>query len=582
MVNRKPNGLEKAFMIRQRHLAEKQGRPHEYIKWVRRILASVFSCREGRVRATMAWYKIRPDLIKREGIAGADAAFVRKYIGLAGSQRERETLEGEAAEILRMPLGVIERISRGVRVQTATLLDETYPNSGDPRRQNLERILRHDFDPVELLRGGEHVDYGTPMKDKARGVAGAYLDRHFSAEAYRRSAVLCLPGKRCLEVPMYLDRGVPPQNIVGVEGGDRLACAEFAVTARECGITGKIARLEEFLPTDKTRFNVAFLDFDTPVSQDILKKIASQLLLAERAVVIVNTMAKREQLDVQEELQWLWDHMRRSVDDEAALERAHRQFVGEPEPTQMEGSGEWSLGDSREMAPALWMAGMERKENWGFGGKAARFPLVPSVEGAGYTSERRLVQENLYTVFPAIQQEVITLLRDHGLVNRADLDEVKALSHLDVMFDDVVFGNKYITDLEKYSYQSETSAKAGSFHTDMALILTPRQLYQRLEPAVEFLLTIVGRALEVYATGEDPATLRRFKFAIMRGRNEFVAPGEALKTDAVACLLDGTIICQKQVHVLLNALREHHAFRSRESTYASLLKKTVKPRMPIE
>ena len=587
MGNRKiRNPLEKALIVREIFLAERKGAPKEELTEIRKIIADTLRCSLERVSASGSWGKIRPQNIIKGGLVEKDVKFIRSYVGLAGSGTQQSELQQEMTEIFPMlPMALIRHITMGMRTELDALLTA---EAGDAIREIVPAsILDATYSPVPLLRGdgGAHTDYNTPRKRKWRQIALRSPIEEFlpTAEVRGTKNALCLAGKECREIDeVLLPLAFSPERIIAVEGGDRIASAQFKLRARERGVDYQAMLLEEFLPQSKTRLHVASIDLAGQLCPTF-QEIAGQLLLAERAIVIFNTLARREAGFTQQDLEWLWGQMVSEAEREEKVDAIYRSWSGElPLPPQQ--TQEWSLGLARELSPLVLVAGMLRKENWGFGGKVSHLPLLEHARNYPINYERARVQENLQTALQPMLRQIITLLSKADVIDRTNINEVKGVIGMDRMFYDVIFGNKYISKLRKFVYDSDWSTGNLVYHTDIAVIHTPLGLYQdhEVKNATEFLLQCVSDAIRCMHENPEPEPLAHYSFSLMR--NDFlIDPTEAKKSDYLVCLRDGKIVQggKKPVHTLLNAARKHHEYRSREGNYGNLRKQLEEPRMRI-
>ena len=145
-----------------------------------------------------------------------------------------------------------------------------------------------------------HVNYDNPTKQLWRSKWKEFITKHSFASEREKMRVLCLPGKRCLEIPLYLELGIKPENIVGVEGGDDQARSEFRTNAKQFGIVVKLDRLENII-NDMGVFEIISMDFTGPLSKnclDILKKMplapAPDNGCNTKSFFMINLLGKRE------------------------------------------------------------------------------------------------------------------------------------------------------------------------------------------------------------------------------------------------------------------------------------------------
>jgi len=146
-----------------------------------------------------------------------------------------------------------------------------------------------------IAGGGEHFEYDNEAKIEWRRKLQAFINKNTDPSERANMRVLCMPGKKCLEIPVYTELGFRPENIVGVEGGDSAAREEFARRANELGIEGRLGRLEKGVVQDDLPFDLVSLDFLGAMCPTYLKVLATTPL-SNRSIVCINAMAKREDL----------------------------------------------------------------------------------------------------------------------------------------------------------------------------------------------------------------------------------------------------------------------------------------------
>lgn len=218
----------------------------------------------------------------------SDKEFIRNYVAEVEDE-EKKLRRKELAEQYGVSLAKISAVTAWtkIRAQRTNLVSRP-----------VEVIVVKEEDNAE----GCHVNYDNPTKQLWREKWKQFLAKHTLPGEREKMRVLCLPGKKCLEVPLYLELGFNPKNITGVEGGDEAAKSEFHSNAYRYGIVSKLGRLETILEHDPSIYNVVSLDFTGPLSHtclEIVKKIpiapASDSQFNTKSYFMINLLAKREQ-----------------------------------------------------------------------------------------------------------------------------------------------------------------------------------------------------------------------------------------------------------------------------------------------
>ena len=105
------------------------------------------------------------------------------------------------------------------------------------------------------------TDYDNITKAKWRDCWATFIGKNVPAHLRAKKRIICMPGRMCLEIPIYLNMGFDPKNIVGVEGHEPYK-AEFLQNARRYGIVARLGRLEEgMLAADVLPYDIVSYDF---------------------------------------------------------------------------------------------------------------------------------------------------------------------------------------------------------------------------------------------------------------------------------------------------------------------------------
>lgn len=231
-----------------------------------------------------------------------DKEFIRNYVADATSEEEKKQRRKECAEEYGVSLPTVSAVTAWTKIRA---------NRTNVVSRPIE-VVNRPTEPTAIVPAtvvevddtvGSHVNYDNPTKQLWREKWKEFLASRIPASMRSNMKVLCLPGKKCLEIPLYLELGFTPKNIVGVEGGDEAARSEFHTNAYRYGITSRLGRLEDILPNEANVYDVVSLDFTGPLSRNVLD-IVKMLPLAPagtgqsnlKSYFMVNLLAKREQL----------------------------------------------------------------------------------------------------------------------------------------------------------------------------------------------------------------------------------------------------------------------------------------------
>jgi hypothetical protein len=273
---------EADFILRHMQEGMQAGESEKQLRDRRAWLSQRLQCSAQHVERVLA--EFRTKLQETIGkYLSEEAVFLAQDILAGTSGRNRERLQKNLAKEFQVPLRII-------RIAT------------DEIHGTIQSTVQGYEDPAALLPGGEHFNYNTEVKETWRKAWQHFLVERLPAEGREHLRVLCLPGKQCLEIPLYLELGIQPRNIVGVEGGDRLARAEFEKNAVRFGIDARPALLQELLLAEKQPFDIVNFDFEGQMC-NLYLEIFRKVPLSKTALLCVNVAARRERRDIQALLQ---------------------------------------------------------------------------------------------------------------------------------------------------------------------------------------------------------------------------------------------------------------------------------------
>lgn len=226
-------------------------------------------------------------------LSESDKEFIRSYVAETENEEEKKERRKACADQFGVSLAKISALTAWttIRAKKTTLVSRP-----------IEVEENQETEVEQENAEGCHANYDNPTKQLWREKWKEFLANRIPASERGKMKVLCLPGKKCLEIPIYLSLGFTPKNITGVEGGDEAAKHEFHENAYRYGINAKLGRLENLLEYDRTFYDVVSLDFTGPLSRtclDILKCLpiapAGDAQLNTKSYFMINLLAKREQ-----------------------------------------------------------------------------------------------------------------------------------------------------------------------------------------------------------------------------------------------------------------------------------------------
>ena len=222
-------------------------------------------------------------------LTDSDKEFIRTYVAEATDDEEKKHRRRECVDQFGVSLPTISAVTAWTKIR----------EKGKTKLVSSPVVISRPVDPEEIE--GCHVNYDNPTKRLWREKWKEFIAKYSIQSERGKMRVLCLPGKRCLEIPIYLELGFKPQNIVGVEGGDDEAKREFIENSRRFGIDAQVGRLENIVKTEIGLFDVVSLDFTGPLSKnclDIVKLLpiapAANCETNTKSFFMINLLGKRE------------------------------------------------------------------------------------------------------------------------------------------------------------------------------------------------------------------------------------------------------------------------------------------------
>ncbi len=361
------------------------------------------------------------------------------------------------------------------------------------------RALESASSPAEMPateppEGPEHFNYDNERKERWRRKWEEFIDAETKPLERAAMKVLCLPGKMCLEIPLYLRLGFKPENITGVEGGDDEAKAMFRQNSDRYGIKGVEGRMEDFLEQDPTRYDVVSLDFPGQLSH-ASARIAQKTLLAPKALVLTNFMAKREQKIVQEGFARAQEMMRLSNEDfkkhgVKALDVAYQKGK---EATD---NNEFNLAQARTFGGLAFHSnfGYLRSENRVCHKLFDSFPIPELMRERSDTFSRNYSPEDWDVILRREALEISTQIFLDTLERTLCGSGMPPASSRNFSFmlqalgRRGFFGTPFTMGLKSYRYISQTEKAASPFESDFAVLHTPVREYEETRHTLSFLL----------------------------------------------------------------------------------------------
>jgi hypothetical protein len=479
----------------------------DQIKARRRELADLFGCSLAQVAGAVAWKK-NGDGLELKPLELNDSINTVNDVEII-----EESAKADPATSIKVTPAVNPTQPLEIPVEEPVNITETSSN-----------ITVHP-------KSGAWADFErSAIKEKWRQVECEFIDKHLDADPEKRAKmrVLCTPGIKCyLEVRHLLSRGFKPENIIAIER-DEGAWGDFESNCREIGITPMFGDLKEILPQITEPIDVACIDFLGPYCVSYLQ-ILHQLPLADRAIVAVNMMAKREKKDIQENLLKLLRH--RNGEHSKVLRdnlmKAHRASLNNLQITSLdphaivsdiyneaaEQTSEWDNNtDDVEMSDelrdlALWhemsQMGIERTINWLYPHlieqiKIPREGLNGSVKKM--TDEFLRIQA-ISGALGFIRSLMFSIDGQLGL--DPDFRKAPNLQEIPNMTVGSASGMRRVAHMQKYKYLSRIGETPSPFYTNLAVVEKPKE-YRLIRNAASFGIESAVKICEDSGKKTDP------------------------------------------------------------------------------
>lgn len=379
-------------------------------------------------------------------------------------------------------------------------------------------------------KSGAWADYEhSEVKEKWRKVELDFFDRQLDTwnKKPEEMSLLCTPGIKCyLELRPFLARGIKPQNICAVER-EKAAWGEFASNCHELGIQPRFGDLKDILPEFREKFDVVLLDFVGPLSYSGIN-LVYKLPVADRAMIAINTLGKRENAETQESLAYLhkasdgtkerqWTERIQEKIKNGAMHPSEliHQTSREVQDWANDLEGEIS-NDIRDTA--LWYClkriGLERPDNWMMPNLVMNIPNISVEEVKAARNEPNLdITENYWrtkSLDGALEVLERMFIEMQGILLLGGLRTNVFLSCVHQVCHAAAFGEKQIAHLEKYSYKSKIGKTPSPFHTNLAMIELPTAEYKKLKSTIQFALTcarsLLQESCENYETAHEKSS----------------------------------------------------------------------------
>jgi hypothetical protein len=490
--------------------------------------------------------------------------FIRKYVAEAPNKEESKRRRKECAEEFCVSVPTIAAITAWTTIRNNNKRElQTNPITAITNNKREEQKTVLQTKPIEIPIteevAGCNANYDNPVKQLWREKWKNFLLKNTFQER-ENLTVLCLPGKQCLEIPLYLEIGFKPENITGVEGGDEQTRREFVVNADKYGITTKLGRLENIITKEKTSYDVVSLDFTGPMCRtylDIIKDLPIKpdvnSQFNTRSLFMINVMGKREQQVTQDLMEYYSFFTHSKVQD--AIHDVHnrlkdgvdlmvvRDFINVSNIfTQLENDiksgkeiSDRELTEKRDSALPFMISSLIASTKW------HNNPLYMSYFQKFY--ELKVEGIDCGNIFSQVMCHIIKFLRK--------IASEKFLILLATGIGEIVQMTTnfrpFVMDIEEYSYVSPVNNSNSPFLTEMMALYTPLADYAKMRHVIKFMFDTV---IWVAENGQDGAYIGlRNKKGLLKPKGSSLARGDILEFTTA----DRRSITSISIHKMLQA-----------------------------
>jgi hypothetical protein len=489
-----------------------------------------------------------------------DKEEIRNYVSTASTEEEKKDRRKEMARRKCVSLGVVAAVSawdtgklKAIKESKSDYLPSVSAEAQKIRDKLQEVVARTVTERPSVVSAEQRVvavpvvdtDYDNATKEKWRQLWGAFIEKHVPVVSRPKKRILCMPGRACLEIPIYLSRGFDPKNIVAVEGYDPYK-AEFLQNARKYGIVARLGRLEEgMLTEDVLPYDIVSYDFTGPFSptiRDILRETfiapAWGTFVNTDTLLMINVMGKREQTSAQKVLDSYSVFSKEDVVEDADEE--DDIFIRfEKTQEKLESSNvDMPLHEKRERTLACAVSDMIGRSRRRRESPYHKRLAVLDNESGGCAGE----------IFALIFSSFDNFLLAHKI--SSDLARNACLGLIHCM--QMVMGQcPVVTHLQPYRYISLPGN--SPFMTEMMVLHTPVSRYGQARHMVNFFLDCCQHQMRALSPGSFQV---RAQNCILRPKGVGLS-----KSDTIEFVLDGQVAVSCYVRKLMDTYNEyiHHA-----------------------
>jgi hypothetical protein len=354
-----------------------------------------------------------------------------------------------------------------------------------------------------------NADFHGPNKNNWRRLMATFAANAVNKYEVQPERAICLPGvcEPQLELDIYTGLGV--QEIMAAERGGGRSLTTFnrqinLLRREHPEIKAYPEDLRHILPAVKAnrRINIASFDFDGYLSGGTMA-ISRQLLLAERAAIMVNLEAGREHREVQDAYKQSYDWAMDSYEGDVVLGSALS-----PQLEAKDKRGKSSLDLQRDVGLEyiyIYNIGLARVEN-----RMESASHLQVVQDRLREKNKNKHKQNYFdcemNFVNYFQEELLGRLID-VLENRFSKVMLKdkildseVLNPLLNLTTDVCFGLPKIAEIERWAYNSDSHSRMP-YYSFFAILDTPLSTYSNWKDVAGFMLNIIKFGVESNSVG---------------------------------------------------------------------------------
>ncbi len=493
-------------------------------------------------------------------VSEGDKQYIRDYVSAAPTAQAKKERRQECADVFGLDLSQVAAISAHA--------------SGKLAQRRVAPVQPQAFGPPPTfaeMPAGVALDYDNPPKRMYRNALlgkGGFVDRHTVASERRHQRVLVFPGRKCLEIPYWLELGYTPSNIVGCEC-EASAWPEFLYNASRYGISVRTTDVLNIAGEDA--WDAVHLDYCGPIGNDMINHLRN-LKLKRKGIYAHNLLAGRENESAQLLIDYYFSAMsglRQFLSTENFIDALHgmaalKQAQIHSAQTKEQQTPDVEIRDKRDTA--IPMAVMHHiSHEWRPTYRTHPSPVLPK-----HLQVDEAVRRCLVLFFKGLWRCLVAF-------GPTPEEGVEAAHRILELFDTAMSPYHLISEAEQWSYVSPSRQK---FLCDFYVMELVNPFGTVSDEVVNFInqgvaaMALHGMAAQEIKTQEElaaSATTYNWGFQIRcrdRSTPHFNTGYKATQADSIECMVGGCSASSLRVRSMNSAITRMHEMIRNRSIYA--------------